>query len=361
MHSNPDISIADSSDHAKQNFEWANNMRACATIAVICLHTASHVFFQYKDIPYGAWLWANAYDGLARFCVPVFVMLSGALLLSKDYELEDFLKKRLSRIVFPLIFWSLAYTLFTILQNHSEQNQWMNWIETLKLIYYNLRDGSSYHLWYVYMIIGLYLFVPIIRIWIKNADEMQILYFLAIWLLVLLLNQPLLRKFRPAVDFSYFSGYLGYFVLGYYLSVKKFQSRRIISLSIAGFVLGNLITFFGTAYLTRKSGEPIQYFYENMTINILLVSVSFFMFFKNVVLRKTRFSALCINFLNRYSYGIYLVHVLFLMLLAEYKISGESTHPSIGIPIVVLICLTLSSITVYLVNKIPVVGKYISG
>ncbi|MBL7712388.1 MAG: acyltransferase family protein [Chitinophagaceae bacterium] len=330
-----------------------------ATIAVISLHTASHIFFQYNEMPLQPWLFANAYNGLSRFCVPVFVMLSGALLLPKEHDIAGFLKKRGSRLMLPLLFWSLVYIAYTIAERYSE-GQHMGLTETVKFICYQLRDGSAYHLWYVYMLMGIYLFVPIISKAIRHCTERQILYFLGIWLLVLISKLPYLKMLQSAIDFTYFTGYLGYFVLGYYLSLKTFKSRYILVYAATLFLAANLATFFGTWYLTRTSGAAVQSFYENMTPNILCSAIAIFVLFRHLGTVQQAFLLKIRNFIARYSYGIYLVHVLVLSLCYRFGLSGDFVHPAFGIPLLTGFCLLVSAGCVYLVHKLPF-GRYISG
>lgn len=342
-----------------QKFDWADNLRVVATIAVISLHTASHIFFRYNEIPLQPWLFANAYNGLSRFCVPVFVMLSGALLLPRAYEIVDFLKKRGSRLIFPLLFWSLVYIAYNVADRYGE-GQHMGLTETVKFICYQLRDGSAYHLWYVYMLIGIYLFVPIIGKAIRNCTEQQILYFLTIWLLVLISRLPYLKMLQSAIDFTYFTGYLGYFILGYYLSLKTFKSRFILFYAALLFLAANLVTFSGTWYLTRTNGAAVQSFYENMTPNILCSAIAIFVFFRHLGTLHQPFLVKIRDFIARYSYGIYLVHVLVLTLCYRFGLSGDFVHPAFGIPLLTAFCLLVSAVCVYLVRKLPF-GRHISG
>lgn len=97
---------------------WFNNARVIAILAVVLLHVSSRVV-MWSELGSNDWWYANLYDSLVRWCVPVFVMISGALLLSpeKAEPLGLFYKKRASRILFPLVFWSLFYMLWDFLRN----------------------------------------------------------------------------------------------------------------------------------------------------------------------------------------------------------------------------------------------------
>src|SRR5665213_1648897 len=92
-----------------QYIDWINNIRLIALYAVIILHSTAPLLMQYGKVSTSDWLMADILNAMVRFAVPVFVMVTGALLLHRDYQLGDFLKKRLSRIVWPFLFWSLVY------------------------------------------------------------------------------------------------------------------------------------------------------------------------------------------------------------------------------------------------------------
>ena len=91
--------------------DWINNLRIIAMFLVVVLHTTSPMLMAYGKEPDSYWLIADFFNALSRFGVPVFVMITGALLLNRDYELSDFLRKRLGRIFPPFIFWSVVYIL----------------------------------------------------------------------------------------------------------------------------------------------------------------------------------------------------------------------------------------------------------
>jgi surface polysaccharide O-acyltransferase-like enzyme len=338
---------------------WFDNLRVIATIGVIFIHVSSDYAPASGSISlYDFWV-GNFFDSASRFSVPVFVMLSGALLLPKDYGISIFLKKRLLRLVVPFIFWSLIYILYSfILKLH--QGAHPGFIETARNIFVQLRDGSSRHFWYIYMIIGVYLFIPIIGKWVRNASNKEMLYFLGIWLFTLIFSQPVLEKVKPDIDLTYFSGFLGYLILGHYLTVKQFtnkkrQNRVALLLLAAG--LGS--TIIGTYLVLYFKNEYSSMFYECLTPNILLFAMGLFILIKdkditNRMLVKIR------NFICKYSYGIFLVHVLVLFLIDNFGITWDFINPILGIPATVLICLTISSGIVYVINKLPF-GKYISG
>src|ERR1700742_1454256 len=126
------------------NIGWINNLKIISLLAVIILHVAAIPLDKYNYILFSTWLIADFYNALVRFAVPVFVMITGALLLHREYETGDFLKKRLSRIISPFLFWSLVYI------GYSWYNEDIvfdaNILGDIRLIAHLLTNGTSYHL-----------------------------------------------------------------------------------------------------------------------------------------------------------------------------------------------------------------------
>jgi surface polysaccharide O-acyltransferase-like enzyme len=339
---------------------WIDNIRLIATVAVIVVHVATPaIFFRYDpaELDNSIWWVGNIYGSFARFCVPLFLMITGTLLLSQNFTLKDFLKKRVTRILWPFILWSLIYILFNLALNirdgeRSFLNSFGSWL-TLQVL-----NSPAVHLWYVYMIIGLYFFIPIIKPWVESASNNAILYFLGIWSITLAVGQQTLIQTETYFDFRYFGGYLGYLVLGYYISERVAMSRKVQNIGLTALALGFTVTFFGTALITIANGHFSHAFYEYLTINVLSLSIGMFITIKSlkvtgdyVVLNKLR------RFVSQYGFGIYLSHSLILSVMAHFGLDYSLITPSVGIPICTLICFTVSSIVVYTLDKMPY-GRY---
>jgi surface polysaccharide O-acyltransferase-like enzyme len=339
---------------------WYDNLRVIATIGVIFIHVSSDYVPSSGTISdYVFWI-GNIFDSLSRFSVPIFVMLSGALLLPKNEVLGTYLKKRVVRLLFPFLFWSCLYIIYSFAYGDNADLK-LSAAETLRIILINLRDGSSLHFWYIYMIFGLYLFVPIIGKWIRNSKPNEIRYFLIIWLFTLVFNLPFVENLKPDVDLSYFSGFLGYLVLGYYLTfiVNKDNNLKINRLAIVLISSGILITVLGTYLVHYFSNQYGSTFYEPLSLNIFLYAAGIFLFFMRKDIRLPIFVRIR-DLICRYSYGIFLGHVLILNLLDNFNIRWNFINPVIGIPLTSLLCLMITLTIVGVINKIPF-GKYISG
>jgi len=306
------------------------------------------------------WWIGNIYDSSVRFCVPIFLMISGALILSKNYEsIGEYLKKRVLRILFPFLFWSIIYiakgAFFKF--NHGEC---LTFIEILKFTFISLKYGADYHLWYIYLIIGLYLFFPIVGKWISKSNKYEIKYFIGIWLITIFAHLPFVKILIPNIEMSYFSGYIGFPILGYYLSKTTFNINGKKAIYILFILTGILITIFGTFFVTKHTGSFRGGFYDFLSPNIILVSIGVFLLFKDFVKPSTRTSTVVL-FFSKYSYGTYLIHALILWGLGKFGFSYAFVNPVIGIPVTSILCFISSTLFIFGVSKLPLLGKYISG
>ncbi|MFK6999939.1 acyltransferase family protein [Flavobacterium oreochromis] len=336
-------------------YNWITSLRVLATFSVIFLHTSAEILYQYGKTSNANWWIGNIYDSSVRFCVPIFLMISGALILSKDYKnITEYLKKRVLRIIFPFLFWSIVYIFINNFLYFYKEN--LTFIDILKFTLIKLKIGASFHLWYIYMIIGLYLFFPIIKSWLSRANDNEIKYFIGIWLITICIKLPIINTFIPNIEITYFSGYIGFPILGYYLSKKKLNLKRKKVIYIILIVIGLLITIFGTYFATKYKGTFYEGFYDYLTPNVLFISIGVFLFFKDFVTVNSKI----IIFFNKYSYGTYLVHILTIIVLQKAGVSYALINPMLGIPITSITCFIISTLIIWGVNNLPF-GKYISG
>lgn len=304
------------------------------------------------------WLIADFYNALVRFAVPVFVMITGALLLHREYELTDFLKRRLSRVVWPFLFWSLIYIGYSWYNEDITftNDAWAN----IHIIFHQLKYGAYYHLWYVYMLIGLYLFMPVISKFVRNATEKEMLYFLLVWFVVISFSQPYLSRFEPKIELSYFSGYIGYLVLGHYLAFKDVPRGLKVPLIIYFLVCLGSITV-GTYLFSVNSNGLSTTMYEPLGPFIILFSSGIFLLARVTVFKLSGTPAKLRDLIGGLSLGVYLCHALFLTLLDEQGISYKLCNPILSIPLTALVCFLLSFLLIFIFSKIPFIGKYIAG
>jgi surface polysaccharide O-acyltransferase-like enzyme len=333
----------------KKNYFWIDLLKAIAAFAVIILHVTVSLLYDFGDKEH--WQAANFYNSLVRFSVPVFVMISGVLLLNKNEELTTFLRKRFSRLLFPFIFWSVIYLFIKI-------NYDLPLKEIISYSIKELKSGTEFHLWYIYMLIGLYLFIPILSKWTVNATKKEMIYFLSIWFFIIIVSLPFFNKFYTRIDFRYFSGYIGYLVLGTFL--HRFLDKKPRWIGFLLFFVSVGFTILITYYLTAKTNTFNGRFYEFLGLNVVFASIGMFLILKDINTENQKFKKLIEN-ISKYSYGIYLSHIFVLMAISKIGVSYLLFNPWLSIPFVALCVFSLSWLLTFLLSKIPLVGKYISG
>ncbi len=336
---------------------WADTLRAIACIGVILIHSVAPIVSDFEHSERVLWTVSNLITSTLRFCVPLFLMLSGAFLFPKPMTITDFLKRRFSKILFPFVFWSIVYITYEFIRKWSP-DELMDVTRVFRHIISELFHGAAYHFWYIYVIIGLYLFVPIIGTWVRQATQKELFFYLGIWYLLSFGNFPPFDRIQNEVDLRNFSGYMGFMVLGYALS-KTHLNRKRIPLFLAMAVAGSLVTTFFSHRLTLSINTFKDTYYHYLTPNVILASAGVFLLFRNSNLQNKywiRFSGL----ISQHSYGIYLSHIFYLSVLSKLGINCRLFHPAAGIPITLILTTFLSLLTVRVIARLPF-GSRISG
>ena len=329
--------------------QWAYSLRAAATVAVIVLHVSVSAEDDFATIPFHSWLIANIYDSAVRWCVPMFVMLTGTFALNNyGGDLKIFLGKTFRRVVVPFAFWSLVYLLYyngADLFHHQ-----INLHQKTALIAGKLASGTAVHLWFVYMILGMYFLIPIFNQWVRHDNKMEQIFFISLWFLLLFI-QPLWDKYDINFDISYFSGFLGYMILGNFLFKRTRKSSVVFWIIIfIGAIIYTCIMTFNISASTRAMNENYM---DNFTPNIAISCVCIYMLFKDNRLKLSPAFNNWINKISEHSYGIYLAHILVLDLLFNNGITYSIMPVAISIPLITILCLSISYTVVYLLKKIP--------
>lgn len=332
---------------------YLDRLRILATFAVILLHVAAQ---RWDTVPVTSASWDvfQFYDAISRWSVPVFVMISGALMLSKDRPLKTLFRKNILRLVIAFLFWSAIYAAMQCVRDGS----------TIIHFFSRLIRGE-YHLWFLYMIVGLYLLVPFLRKIVESRRLSE--YFLlltfaftfAIPQMISLLNLVsksgsayLTDIVRERMQFFFTLGYVGYFVLGDYLHRYEVSRRLERVIYVLGAV-GLLVTIFGTRALSRSMGAPSQVFYGYLTCNVMAMAVAVFLLGKRFLNRDGEVGGLA-----DLSFGAYLTHVLFLMGFEALGLTTESFFPALAVPVIAVLAFLCSMAASFLLHQIPVLRDY---
>jgi len=345
----------------KEFLTWADLIRVVAIFLVVTVHVSGQITNVWGKVPESDWFIANIYGSIARICVPLFFMISGYLLLPRSESLGVFYRKRMPKVVVPFIAWSLIY-LGWYCGNHPGMC-------TAPLI----RDllfvqGTYYHLWFMYSLIGIYLILPVLRLLVRPEVDRKVLwYFIGLWLIFqsLLNFVTYFGHFQIGISAPLANGFVGFFILGYLLGPWKL-SRWQTALVAAAWLLATLATILGTYFLTKSSGKFENYFYGFTTPNVLIASATGFFLVK--WLSETRGFASpkiqrSIRSLAAASFGIYLIHVLVIELLQSwipgYHFDTFMGNPLWSVPLVTMVVFILSSWIVRILQRIPVLNRIV--
>jgi surface polysaccharide O-acyltransferase-like enzyme len=206
---------------------WLDNSRILAIFAVVFLHVSAIVVTG-TEIGSGYWWAGNLYDSALRWCVPVFVMISGALLLdpAKAEDMKTFYAKRASRIVAPLVFWSLVYLGWNAFKTVMAGNQFAP-VSLLR----GLASGKPhYHMWFLYMIVVLYLFTPFFRMITRSATRGEIATITFLSFAIAAMNTVVSTAYPsgPSLFATWFLSYIPYFFLGYLITITDARASRTL-------------------------------------------------------------------------------------------------------------------------------------
>ena len=347
--------------------EYIDYLRVFATLAVIVLHVAAKHWYT-TGVNSLDWQSFNAYDSIVRWGVSIFTMISGALFLRRDIPIKKIYFKYILRLFVAFIVWSAIYTFFEALTITSSGVSF-NFVNPIVTFL-----SGHYHMWYLLMIIGLYICIPIFKKIVEDKNVMK--YFLILsfiftfvipWSVKLvndfITHQGLLNIINTlntdvaVMKLNLVIGFSFYFVLGYYLStieIKKDKRIIIYVLSIIGF----LVTILLNSYLAIKTGNPCGRYYDDFSINVFLEVLGIFVWFRHHKFGNNKLNKL-MSKLAIYSFGVYLVHALIIDKLdTPFNISTISFFPPVSVLVISLLVGLISLVISIVLNHIPLIKKY---
>ena len=338
---------------------WKDVARITAALAVVFLHSAAFIVSD-ENANASNWLIANIFSTVTRFCVPVFVMISGSIFLDPEKQKYNRLPtKNIVRIAVAFVFWSVVYQAFRIL--------------VLGKSIYGIGDAIAYflkgyhHLWYMWMIAALYAAVPLFRKITsdKRATEYFLVFsFFGFILLRFITKIPyfyldLLSAPFENMNLSLGVGYSFYFVAGYYFAHYEIASskRKLVYLSAAFAVL---LSYFGSYYLKLSSGAYNELFHEHLSPFSAVLALAVYIFMHHTLGRKSFSpkSEKTVVFFSKLTFGVYLSHILFTETIEHFGLFS-SLPVFLSVTLEAVISIIASFILSFLLSKIPYLGKKI--
>lgn len=328
-------------------------LRALAALAVIAIHVLGPFRYLYGEIPDSQWLAAAGINSLSRWAVPVFMMISGALLLSseQDFNCRHYLRKRLSKVVIPFLGWTLIYALLGGFAVDGVISASWSAVQTLQIIKNVANEPAWYHLWFFYDFIPLYFVIPFLMPLLKKATPEAINLLLVSWLLLCLMKLLKVDSFLLQ-NLILYSGYL---ILGWYL-FNRDNSRQLKYWLVAGISM-LLLNFFGTWQLAVASGKYSSFFMGYKTLNTVVIAGMIFVFAQVYAEKiKGKLRAL-IKLVSKYSLGIYLLHPLLLLPVRDLDNGFYSLFPSswLAIPVISVVIMFFALLGTLLLARIPLI------
>lgn len=358
------MKILELSTPKKDRIFYFDFLKTLACISVIFIHVSS-IYWHSTPINSLDWACLNFYDSFSRWGVPVFLMISGALLLgnTNNLSLDKLYKKSILRFCIATIFWSAGYAALNFRLSRDIETS----ISTL--------ISGEYHLWFMFSIISLYIFAPILNEVLKN--EKTVRYLLIVLFLFSFVFRSLdillafdiphiqffILQFKKALDqfgFLTNSEYLFYFVLGHFLHNTQLKSKTEKILLISG-TLALVITFLGTECLSLHLNRGKESFYQYYTLNVLFSSIAVFIAAKKFVVQEKipKFLQLFSTFISKHSFGVYLSHVAVIKIFCALGLTTQITHPILSVPIISILVFLCSLTISYIISKIPLLKKWV--
>ena len=380
---------------------WLDWMRVAACLMVIVVH-ATEPFYLGGDgsliLTRTDAFWASFFDSLVRACVPLFIIASSYLQFPLHYSSEEFFRRRAVRILVPFILWTVVYALV-----------WGSPVQNFKDLLLNFNYAAG-HLWFVYMLVGVYLLMPLLSPWAERVGRTELRIYLGLWLFTTVI--PLLRDWvfgAPTVVygvsglprqalfplwgeaswnaygvFYYLSGFVGYLLLGLY--VRKFLGtwswRKTLAVALPCFAAGFALSFGGflrRVWLSSGGEFPVGGLVEkavwwettwcNDTLGVALMAIAWVLLFRKIQAAGGFYRRVTLP-LSRAGYGMYLSHLLVLVPICTWVrgwlgsgdagILGFWTTPA-EIVLSAVACFVVVGAGSIALQRIPKVGKFIMG
>lgn len=311
-------------------------------------------------------LWVSIYDGMSRIAVPLFMIVSAFLLvpMKEEQTMGEFYAKRFKRVVPPIVAFMLIYSLLPLLWGGME---WAQSANDLKRLLLNFPSMAG-HFWFIYPLLGLYLFIPIISPWLRKATAKEELVFIGLFALSTCM--PFLNRWVGEVwgqcfwnEYHLlwnFSGYLGYLVLAHYIRVHlNWERTKRFWVGLAAFIVGTAVTIW-SFYTQATPGvvhvtPVIEVAWAFCTINCVVATFGAFLLFSCIEQKE---APAIITDASKLSFAMYLMHLLWLgfwiLVFKEGSFGEQFALPSVAaIPVIAVVTFISCYVTSKLISYIP--------
>lgn len=340
-------------------------MRILSISMVLMVHVTAYIIIPLLEPGHtfeSAYILSAIGNGLARFAVPVFMMMSGALVLNEEKKSTpmQFYRTALRWMFLIYLFWLIVYGLF-----YSQVLPY----DTSFVDYLLSFQGSYPHLWYLHFVLLFYLAAPLLRQIVKKENERMIgftilaclgLSFIgsAFKLITLLTGH---KTYVGTYHVEIYANFIALILAGWYLDnhcLSKFWKRTIYSLGALSMVVIVAVTWF--QYELVEEGGLLDFVSEAFTIPAALYGIAVFSLVKDVCGAKATESGL-VRKLSELSFGVYIIHVFFLEWITCFlwPFDPASHQPLVYILAVWILVGAASILCAFILSKIKFVKKLI--
>ncbi len=329
-----------STAQSKIRLVWVDVLRLAAMLMVIAGHSVDIYNATPQDDPMNGF-WGAFIGSLMRPSVPLFAMMTGLLLLPIGESAGTFYRRRIPRVLIPMLFWSVIYYLIPWLTGvvgldksvisvlfpfeFAPSQEWGDAVSNIAMIPLTF-NGYTTHMWYLYMLIGLYLVMPFFSAWVEKNDHTLTRTYIILWGCSLMLPY-LAQMLSPNLfgvcawnqfgTFHYFAGFTGYLLLGHLLGKgNPLPSRKIVAVGVMLYFAGYVITYTGfttimAQYSYEQAPDLIEMFWQFCSPNVVLMAIGLFLIAQRVKIRSKRWQRI-LQSTTRCSFGAYLMHYIFI-------------------------------------------------
>ena len=262
----------------KKNYISILNVLAC--IGVVILHTFETGYTSDANFVFEVLIRAIAYCA-----VPVFFMITGATLIDyrERYDTKTFFKKRLLKVIIPLIIWSIIYFIINFFKGKFSINDL-----SFKFVFeYFFLVKTNPIFWFFVVIIGIYLAIPVISLIPQESRRKAFLYIIIItfvfnqFLPDLLYHLNLNYNYDLKFPLTY-SGWISFIFIGYYIDKYEIVKKHRVIIYVLG-IIGFLTMVVPTIFISYHKNESCSWFDEYYDAPCVLYSASVFLFFKSKI------------------------------------------------------------------------------
>lgn len=379
---------------------WIDWLRVIACFMVFVVHSTEPFYLGGEGsliLTKTDAIWSSFFDSFVRSCVPLFIIASSYLMFPLKYSASEFFKRRAVRILIPFILWTVVYAFV-----------WGEPATNFKNLLLNFNYAAG-HLWFVYMLLGVYLLMPLLSPWAEKVEKKELQIYLGIWLFTTLI--PLMRDWfsgfsttviygpsglpRQALfplwgeaswngygTFYYMSGFIGYLLLGLYFRkfVGELSWKKTLAIAVPCYLAGFAITFGGFIWRVNETAAgvfPVGGLVEkavwwettwcNDTIGVALMAIAWILLIKKIKADGKFYQKVLLP-ISKASYGMYLMHLLILVPICGMfrNMLGSGAEGILGVwttPVEILasaaVAFVCTAIVSVIIRRIPKIGEYI--